>query len=151
MIITPASAETWDVDTSQEIVDAMHNCADGDTIFIRNGICESAHAHYTEANANLPRYFYNGPRSDLPEGKSVTIHSEIVWETRPGYNVFGFIRGTDPVFYLEKEELVIISANLDSFGEVPELSVGARGAANCAGILKLAEYLHYQMESGTEK
>jgi parallel beta-helix repeat protein len=38
MVVSPASAKTWNVDTSQEILDALNNCADGDTIFVMNGV-----------------------------------------------------------------------------------------------------------------
>ncbi|WP_230669779.1 PKD domain-containing protein [Methanosarcina barkeri] len=40
MVVSPASAKTWNVDTSQEILDALDNCADGDTIFVMNGVYE---------------------------------------------------------------------------------------------------------------
>ncbi|WP_229393640.1 PKD domain-containing protein [Methanosarcina sp. DH1] len=40
MVVSPASAKTWNVNTSQEILDALNNCADGDTIFVMNGVYE---------------------------------------------------------------------------------------------------------------
>jgi len=118
-------------------------------IFVPNGPVESRHSHTVEANANLPRYYYDGPRDDLAAGATATIHSEIVWDGVTGRNVFGFFTGSKPAFPKAgeteekdkaKEELIVVSARLDSFGEVPDLSPGARGAANCAALLKLAEH-----------
>jgi len=113
-------------------------------IFVPNGRAESIHSHIVTANANLPRFYYAGPRADLPEGKRVTIHSEVVWEGVTGRNVLGFFKGSEPAFPKDegdteaKDEVIIVAANLDSFGEVPDLSPGARGAVNCAALLKLA-------------
>lgn len=111
-------------------------------IFVRNGLSESWHSHWIDANVNVPRFYYEGDAADLVEGTQARIHSEIVWERTTGRNLFAFIRGTDPVFLQEKEEVLILSARLDSFGEVPRRSPGARGAANCAALLRLAE--HFQ-------
>jgi len=113
-------------------------------VFVRQDPCESRHHHHVRANANLPRFYYDGPASNLTEGVEATLHSEIVWETATGRNVIGFLKGTDPVFDLEKDEVVIISASLDSFGDIPERTPGARPAANCAGLLQLAEMLNTQ-------
>ncbi len=110
-------------------------------IFVRNEPAESRHFHYSRSNSNLPRYFYDGPRADLPDGQTVTIYSEIVWERVTGRNVLALIKGTQPVFDLGKEEVVVVSANLDTFGEIPQLTPGARPAANCAALLKLAAAL----------
>ena len=113
-------------------------------IFTRQEPCESRHHHHVRANANLPRFYYDGPASNLTEGARVSLHSEIVWEKTTGRNVIGYLKGTDPVFDLGKEEVIIISANLDSFGEIPERTPGARPAANCAALLQLAEMLRDQ-------
>ncbi|MFH1731967.1 MAG: FtsX-like permease family protein [Planctomycetota bacterium] len=113
-------------------------------IFVPNGRAESIHSHIVTANANLPRFYYAGPQADLPEGKRVTIHSEVVWEGVTGRNVLGFFEGAEPAFPKEKDdtsakdEVIILAANLDTFGEVPDRSPGARGAVNCAALLKLA-------------
>ncbi len=108
-------------------------------IFAHSGLAESRHAHYVECSTNLPRFYYNGPAADLPDGKDAVIHSEVVWQGATGRNLFAYFRGTDPIFDQEKEELIILAANLDTFGEVPNLTPGARGAANCAALLQLAE------------
>jgi len=110
-------------------------------IFVRNGNSESWHPHNIRACANLPRFYYDGARGDLATDREAVIHSEVVWEPAGGRNVMALVRGREPVFERETEELVVLGAHLDSFGEVPRLSPGARGAANCAGLLRLAEEL----------
>ncbi|HMO49927.1 MAG TPA: hypothetical protein PKE26_05620 [Kiritimatiellia bacterium] len=108
-------------------------------IFVENGTADAKHHHYARANGNLPRFYYKGPRDDLAHVGSITIHSRIAWERGVGRNVIGYLKGTDPTFELGREELIILAAPLDSFGEFPALSPGARNAVNCAGLLQLAE------------
>jgi hypothetical protein len=113
-------------------------------IFTRNGPAEAANAHCVESSANLARYYYDGPASDFPEDEEATVKSSVTWEWGEGRNIIAFFKGTAPKFSDDKsakEELVLLAANIDSFGEVPRLSPGARGATNCAGLLKLAEYI----------
>lgn len=110
-------------------------------IFIRTTELESWLPHVTQSNANLLRYYYEGPIADLPEGAQVTLQSEIVWKSGEGRNLFAFIPGTDPKFYFDQDEVVILASNYDSFGEVPERSPNATGAANCAALLSLAASL----------
>ena len=110
-------------------------------VFVASGRAESWHAHYTHANANLPRFYYSGPRADLPDGAEATVHSQVVWRAATGRNIIAFLEGTEPVFHQEKAEAIVVAANLDSFGEVPRLAPGARSAASCAALLMLAEHL----------
>jgi hypothetical protein len=110
-------------------------------IFTRTETTDSRHAHYVECSTNLPRFFYEGSPGDLPEGSKVTVRSEVVWEGGTGRNIIAYFKGTDPVFSQEKDELIILAANIDTFGEIPRLAPGARGAANCAALLKIAEYV----------
>ncbi|MCX8156363.1 MAG: PA domain-containing protein, partial [Verrucomicrobiae bacterium] len=106
-------------------------------IFVPAERAEAWHCHASETTANLPRFYLPAGRSALPEGAIATIHSEIVWETAYGCNVFGYLRGSQPVFDLEKEEAIILATALDSYGEVPFASPGGRGAANIAVLLRL--------------
>lgn len=110
-------------------------------VFTRRGATGATGSHYVEANANLPRFYYPGPARDLPDKTIATIHSEVVWRPAIGRNVLALIRGTNPVFDLQKGEYIVLAAYLDSFGEVPRLSPGARGAVNCAALLEVAQYL----------
>lgn len=112
-------------------------------IFVRSGVCEAWHPHFADGNANIPRFFYDGPADDLLIADSVVVHSSVVWESAVGRNVFAVYRGTDPVFQLDAEEVIVIASDLDSYGEVPRLSPGARGAANCAALLQLARRLQH--------
>jgi hypothetical protein len=111
-------------------------------IFVGGDGADSAHAHSLEANANVLRFYYPGSIADLPAGANVTVYSEVVWSKEAGRNVYAFFRGTAPVFGVEnKEELLVLAADLDSFGDVPRMSAGARGAANVASLLKLADVI----------
>ncbi|MBP7831005.1 MAG: hypothetical protein KA248_13920 [Kiritimatiellae bacterium] len=111
-------------------------------IFTRGGEpADSFHFHYVRANANLPRFYYDGPAADLAEGLELTIHSEVTWARAAGRNVFGFIPGRAPLFDLGKEEVLVIAAPLDTYGEVPQRTPGAQPAANAAALLKLAGML----------
>ncbi|MAE64694.1 MAG: hypothetical protein CMJ18_10550 [Phycisphaeraceae bacterium] len=106
-------------------------------VFTRSRCARAWAAHFVNANAPLPRFYYDGPADDLPEGATVTIHSDVPWKPADARNVYGLIRGTDPVFY-RKTELVVIAARLDTYGEVPRRSPGGRGAATVAALLRVA-------------
>ncbi len=108
-------------------------------IFVNNGTGDARNHHYARANGNLPRYYYEGPRSDLTG--TGTIHSRITWTRATGRNVIGFLKGTAPTFELGKPEVIVLAAPLDTFGDIPERSPGARNAVNVAGLLQLAEIL----------
>jgi len=109
-------------------------------VFVKNGRSRARSRHHTLANANFPRFYYPGARSNLPEGATATLHSKVLWERGVGRNIIGFLPGHDPDFGQDKEEVIVLAAHYDSFGEVPVLSRGARGAANCAGLLRLAAH-----------
>ena len=70
----------------------------------------------------------------------VTLHSRVTWHNRRGRNLIARVRGTDPGFAPDRKEpeAVVVAAAYDSFGIVPELSPGARGAANVAALIELA-------------
>ncbi len=109
-------------------------------IFVGNGTADAQNHHYARANGNLPRYYYDGPRADLTAASGeATIHSRITWTQAVGRNVIGYLKGTDPVFELGREEIIVLAAPLDSFGEFPALTPAARNAVNAAGLLQLAE------------
>ncbi|MEI6519143.1 MAG: FtsX-like permease family protein [bacterium] len=110
-------------------------------IFVKDGVSQSWQSHYVESQANFPRYYYEGNKSDLRNGMKVTIHAAVKWKYAKGRNIFAFIKGSNPVFEgIKKPEVLLISANLDTWGEVPFRTPGARGAANCASVLALAEF-----------
>ncbi len=97
--------------------------------------------HHVRASANLLRFHYEGPAADLPEGAEAVLHSEIAWTPAMGRNVIGILRSPNPIRMDRREEAVVLAAPLDSFGEVPRRSPHARGAANVAALLGLAEAL----------
>ncbi len=109
-------------------------------IFTKDGGCSATSAHYTDANVNLLRFFYDGTADALPaDGTKVTLKSSVVWEPAIGRNIFAFFKGTKPVFSQKQEEVLVLATNLDTFGDVPTVAPGARGAANCAALLQIAE------------
>ncbi|MBA4387466.1 MAG: hypothetical protein C0404_05755 [Verrucomicrobia bacterium] len=96
--------------------------------------------------ANLPRFYVTAAQAEKLElktrARTVTIKSACVWEDLRGRNVIGLIRGSGAaVVEGSPRETILLSAPLDSYSEVPELSAGARDAANCAVLLSLAGHL----------
>ena len=146
-----STREVEDVDLRGAIALLDYNCGEGwmralrlgatGVVFARKGECQAWNAHYVDACTNLPRFFFPGRLDELPRGRNVTIHSEVTWRPAIARSVFAFFEGTAPEFAQEKEEVIVIATNLDSFGEVPRLSPGGRGAANCAALLKLADMI----------
>ncbi len=100
--------------------------------------------HHLNMSAFLPRYYISSAVAEKFGFKTapheVTIKSACQWEMRQGRNVIGVIRGSGAKFNFPRSEAIMLSAALDSLSEVPQLSPGARGAANCATLLSLAEY-----------
>jgi len=110
-------------------------------VFVKTGPLESLSQHYVAVPAPLPRYYFNGNREALVEGHTATIMCEVPWRQVTCRNIIGVLTGSGRTFPLGKPESVVLSAQLDSFGEVPDLSPGARGAANCAALLSIAAHL----------
>lgn len=73
----------------------------------------------------------------------VTLFSHVVWQRPRGRNVVARIRGTAPraVSAEGRHEVIVGATPYDSYGVVPELSGGARTAANVAALLETAERL----------
>lgn len=110
-------------------------------IFTPDEEMASGNAKYTIANVNFPRFYFDGPAESLPVGRKVVLKSAVRIASSIGGNVVAFIPGTDPEFSLGKPETVVLGTRLDSYGEVPTLSPGARIAANAALLLRLATEL----------
>lgn len=99
------------------------------------------------APANIVRVYVPGEAQALLDFRrdydSVRLVSHVGWEKRAGTNVLGFLPGTDATFsdIRTQPEMVVLSAAFDTYGEVPFLSPGARGAGNVAALLDAASYL----------
>jgi ABC-type antimicrobial peptide transport system permease subunit len=112
-------------------------------IFVDQGDTPQEFARYSPITANLPRFYLT--RDDfnalgLEDGvNKATLKSKPAWKRLTSRNIIAWLPGTDPVFDLEKEEVAILTAQLDSFGDVPELANGATGAANSIALLDLAK------------
>lgn len=74
---------------------------------------------------------------------SAQLFIESHWRRTEGRNIVARIPGSAPGFAGAggQAEAVVLSANYDTFGIVPELSPGARGAANVAALLQAAATL----------
>jgi len=105
--------------------------------------------HHVNIPANLPRFFMPYDVADalgLREGgasKTVTLLAASEWQRLRGRNVIAVIPGTAPRYgdAASLPQAMVLAANLDSLSEVPELSAGARDAANVAALLQVASYL----------
>ena len=102
--------------------------------------------HHVNVPANLPRFYVPAELAEKLEltkrPRQVTLLAACQWEQLRGRSVIAVLRGTSPIFAKELPEAIILAAPLDSLSEVPELSPGAREAANCAALLQIAESLH---------
>jgi len=101
--------------------------------------------HHVNVPANLPRFYVPAELAEKLEltkrPRQVTLLAACRWEQLRGRSVIAVLRGTSPIFAKELPEAIILAAPLDSLSEVPELSPGAREAANCAALLQIAESL----------
>ncbi len=102
--------------------------------------------HHVNLPANLPRFYVTQQLAEKlrlkQESRKVTLRAFSEWEEVEGRNVFGILRGTDPVVDEddERRETIVLGAPLDALSEIPELSQGARNAGNCAALLHLARH-----------
>ena len=115
-------------------------------IFVDSGAVPGDFMRYEPITADLPRYCMSrqdAGRAGLLEGsREATIRAAVTWARVESQNVLAWIPGTDPRFSMETDEVLVLSAQLDSFGQVPTGSRGARGAANCAALLQTARMLN---------
>jgi hypothetical protein len=111
-------------------------------IFLASPAADASHQHYVYLPVPIPRYYFEGDPALLLGGGRATVRAAVPWEASEGRNVIAFIPGTAPTFFLDAPEVVVLAVALDSYGNVPERSPGARGAANAAALLQWAEWLH---------
>jgi len=114
-------------------------------IFVETGGTPLDFPRFENISARLPRFYVSKGDATacglLDSAKEVSIEARSGWSRCEAHNVLAWIPGTDPVFSLEREEVLVLGAQLDSFGQVPYLAGGARGAANCAALLEMARRL----------
>ena len=109
--------------------------------------------HHLNVPANLPRFFIQQDIADQlglrvnAKAKRITIFAASQWERFRGRNVITVVQGTDPRYGANAKDknesapqAMLLAAPLDSLSEVPELSPGARDAANVAVLLQMAQY-----------
>ncbi|HEY2735116.1 MAG TPA: hypothetical protein VGI70_14065, partial [Polyangiales bacterium] len=113
-------------------------------IFLGGDADREPAAKHLDLPINLPRFYASARaqseldlKRDHARGK---LTSEIEWRRSVGRDVIARIPGRDAHFAKQRSEpeAIVLSARLDSFGIVPELTVGARRAANAAALLEAA-------------
>ena len=101
--------------------------------------------------ADLPRFAVPrelAERLDLTgTPRRVRLHAAASWEPLRGQNVLAVIRGSGSGAKTERR-VILLAAPLDSYSEIPELSPGARDAANAAALLGLARDLAARPPAG---
>ncbi len=101
--------------------------------------------HYVNIPANLPRFYVPAEVANelqlATKPRNITLKAACKWEELRGRNVVAIVRGTDPVFDPKRpRQAIVLAAPLDSTSVIPDLGPSARYAANCAGLLRLAEH-----------
>ncbi len=124
-------------------------------IFLGDPQAAPVYPKHTEVPANLVR-LYASPavqkqidlKHDYPQA---TVVSAVDWVRGVGRNILAFLPGTAPTFAGRMSdgkpmpEMMVLGANYDSFGEVPDDSPGARGAGNIAALLEaVAHFQHHR-------
>jgi hypothetical protein len=102
--------------------------------------------HYLNISANLPRFHISPQLADelgvRKAPRMVKLFAAASWERLEGRNVIGVIRAERKAgSKAAAREAIVLAAGLDSYSEVPELSPGARDAANVAILLQTAQSL----------
>ena len=110
-----------------------------------DGLAANAY-HHVNIPANLPRFYVTqdlaGKLELTGRPRTVTLHAAFQWGQLSGRNIVTAVRGTNPKFVKDRQPAaLLLAAPLDSYSEVPLRSPGARDAANCAALLRLAERL----------
>ena len=96
---------------------------------------------------NLPRFYIDADEARAAgfdptvDRQTVTLHASETWATRAGRDLVGFIPGTDAAMGdgAGPRQVMVVAAGFDTYGNVPRRSPGARGAANVAALLAVAE------------
>jgi hypothetical protein len=105
--------------------------------------------HYLNISANLPRFIISTKQADelglRKSSKTVKLFAANTWEKLEGRNVIAVIRAdakaAEEAGQGKDREAIVLGAGLDSYSEVPEVSPGARDAANVAILLQVGKQL----------
>ncbi len=104
--------------------------------------------HHLNLPANLPRFYISHDLEDklnIRELKGeITIKAAARWTIKRGRNVIAVLEGADSLFKSNSagtRQAIVLAGPLDSLSEIPQLSPGARDAANVAALIQTAGYL----------
>ena len=116
-------------------------------IFLGNDTAATPFASHISLPINLLRFYVPSAAQQQfnfrIDHSKVTLYSSVKWNRSTGRNFLAYLPGTEPRFPSEDHtgpEMVVVSTNYDTWGEVPELSPGARNAANVAATLQAVKY-----------
>jgi hypothetical protein len=127
-------------------------------IYVDDGSTPQKAVHHGNAPANFPRFYappetarslFVSEREEATEGSARLrptrgkVVSAVRWKARRGRNVIAYLPPAGSAAERYEEEVVVIAAPLDTYGDVPQLTGGARTAANVAGLLEIARVLHH--------
>jgi hypothetical protein len=113
-------------------------------VFVGRGDETPLEPKHAGVPSNQPRFYARAEDLggvDLTRDRArATLTSQVLWEPAIGRNIVARIRGTDPGFAPDRSEpeALVVAVNYDSFGEAPEATAGARGAANVAALIETA-------------
>jgi len=98
----------------------------------------------------LPRLYvdsqYGSLLKDLASQNAiVTIHSKMRWKEITANNVVGIINGTPPY----NNDVIVISASLDSWSIVPAVAPGAENALGISSLIEVARHMAFHKPSRT--
>lgn len=105
---------------------------------------------YLNLPANLPRFYVTPELAEKlqlrTKPQTLALKANNTWKQLQGRNVVAVVRGTVP----ERSRLpMVLTAALDTYGIVPDLSPGARDAANVACLLQMAGAFHAERPART--
>ena len=103
--------------------------------------------HHVNMPANLPRFYIRAEDANRLElrqrPRQITIRAKARWHSVSARNIVAVVRGTDATLSgtSPSRQAIVLGCPLDSLSEVPQISPGARQAANAAALMQLAGHL----------
>ena len=99
-----------------------------------------AEAKFISIPINIPRFWINRSAAApfmaaAATNANVHISCDMPWETKTARNIFGMIKGSDPVM---SKQVIVVQGYYDSMSVVPTLAPGAESACGISSLLEIA-------------